>query len=407
MQKSLPIGIMKNMLKLKTLVIFTMLLSSVAVQWTWAQNDNAERPRARDVGVVVGVFAPGDLNAITDVEGVRVGHFTQIKGDDIRTGVTAIIPAPGNLYTHPIPAWIHVGNGYGKMIGETQVREFGEIETPILLTCTLCVWSAANALKEWMYEQPGMGEHTLNPVVGETNDSQVNNMWADPIQKDEVYAALNNARGGPVTEGSVGAGTGTQAFGWKGGIGTSSRVLPEALGGYTVGVLVQTNYGGALSINGAPVGRELGNYSYRNFLEPVEDADKEDGSIMIVVATDAPLTARNLDRLARRAIMGLARTGSFASNGSGDYVIAFSSNPAVRKPRSSDEPVPVSVLVNEAMSPLFAATAEATEEAIYNAIFKATTVTSSRGELRAIPIDELLRILEKHQVLNWDKTVGL
>lgn len=395
------------MLKLRARVVFVLLLASAAAQWTLAQNDNAERPRARDVGLVVGVFAPGDLNAITDVEGVRVGHFTQIKGDDIRTGVTAIIPAPGNLYTHPIPAWIHVGNGYGKMIGETQVREFGEIETPILLTCTLCVWSAANALKEWMYEQPGMGEHTLNPVVGETNDSQVNNMWADPIQKDEVYAALNNARGGPVTEGSVGAGTGTQAFGWKGGIGTSSRVLPEALGGYTVGVLVQTNYAGALSINGAPVGRELGNYSYRNFLEPVEDADKEDGSIMIVVATDAPLTARNLDRLARRAIMGLARTGSFASNGSGDYVIAFSSNPAVRKPRSSDEPVPVSVLVNEAMSPLFAATAEATEEAIYNAIFKATTVTSSRGELRAIPIDELLRILEKHQVLNWDKTVGL
>ena len=395
------------MLKLRARVVFVLLLASAAAQWTLAQNDNAERPRARDVGLVVGVFAPGDLNAITDVEGLRVGHFTQIKGDDIRTGVTAIIPAPGNLYTHPIPAWIHVGNGYGKMIGETQVREFGEIETPILLTCTLCVWSAANALKEWMYEQPGMGEHTLNPVVGETNDSQVNNMWADPIQKDEVYAALNNARGGPVTEGSVGAGTGTQAFGWKGGIGTSSRVLPEALGGYTVGVLVQTNYGGALSINGAPVGRELGNYSYRNFLEPVEDADKEDGSIMIVVATDAPLTARNLDRLARRAIMGLARTGSFASNGSGDYVIAFSSNPAVRKPRSSDEPVPVSVLVNEAMSPLFAATTEATEEAIYNAIFKATTVTSSRGELRAIPIDELLRILEKHQVLNWDKTVGL
>ena len=395
------------MLKLRARVVFVLLLASAAAQWTLAQNDDAERPRARDVGLVVGVFAPGDLNAITDVEGVRVGHFTQIKGDDIRTGVTAIIPAPGNLYTHPIPAWIHVGNGYGKMIGETQVREFGEIETPILLTCTLCVWSAANALKEWMYEQPGMGEHTLNPVVGETNDSQVNNMWADPIQKDEVYAALNNARGGPVTEGSVGAGTGTQAFGWKGGIGTSSRVLPEALGGYTVGVLVQTNYGGALSINGAPVGRELGNYSYRNFLEPAEDADKEDGSIMIVGATDAPLTARNLDRRARRAIMGLARTGSFASNGSGDYVIAFSSNPAVRKPRSSDEPVPVSVLVNEAMSPLFAATAEATEEAIYNAIFKATTVTSSRGELRAIPIDELLRILEKHQVLNWDKTVGL
>ena len=397
---------MTSKLKLRTLAVFAVLLTGAAAQLLFAQNDAGERPRARDVGLVIGVFEPGDFNAITDVEGVRVGQFTRISGDDIRTGVTAIIPAPGNLYTHPIPAWIHVGNGYGKMIGETQVREFGEIETPILLTCTLCVWSAANALKQWMYEQPGMGEHTINPIVGETNDSRVNNMWADPIQKEQVYAALNNARSGPVDEGSVGAGTGTQAFGWKGGIGTSSRVLPEALGGYTVGVLVQTNYGGALSINGAPVGRELGNYSYRSFLEPVADTDTEDGSVMIVVATDAPLTARNLDRLAQRAIMGLARTGSFASNGSGDYVIAFSNNPAVRKPRSSSEPVPVSVLVNESMSPLFAATAEATEEAIYNAIFKATTVTSSRGELRAIPIDELLRILEKHQVLNWDKTIG-
>ena len=292
------------------------------------------------------------------------------------------------------------------MVGETQVREFGEIETPILLTCTLCVWSAANALKEWMYEQPGMGEHTLNPIVGETNDSRVNNMWADPIQKSQVFAALNNARSGPVAEGSVGAGTGTQAFSWKGGIGTSSRVLPEALGGYTVGVLVQTNFGGALSMNGAPVGRELGNYSYREFLEPVVDTDKEDGSIMIVVATDAPLTARNLDRVASRAIMGLARTGSFASNGSGDYVVAFSTDPKVRKPRVSELPVTVEVLVNESMTPLFAATAEATEEAIYNAIFKATTVSSSRGELQAIPISDLMGILEKYQALNWDETVG-
>ncbi|GJM11902.1 MAG: D-aminopeptidase [Pseudohongiella sp.] len=335
-----------------------------------------------------------------------MGHTTVVEGDDIRTGVTAIIPADGNLYTHPIPAWIHTGNGYGKMIGETQVREFGEIETPILLTCTLCVWSAANALKEWMYEQPGMGEHTLNPIVGETNDARVNNMWADPIQQEEVYAALSKASSGPVEEGSVGAGTGTQAFGWKGGIGTSSRVLPDALGGYTIGVLVQTNYGGALTINGAPVGRELGNYSYRGFLEPVADADREDGSIMMVIATDAPLTARNLDRVAQRAMMGLARTGSFASNGSGDYVIAFSTNPNVRKPRASDAPVPVEVLVNESMTPLFAATAEATEEAIYNAIFKATTVSSSRGELQAIPVEDLLRILEKYQSLNWDQTIG-
>ena len=392
---------MQSKLMIRNLSVLTLLC---VTPFALAQSDS--RPRAREAGVVVGVFQPGELNAITDVDGVRVGHTTVIEGDDIRTGVTAIIPAPGNLYTHPIPAWIYTGNGYGKMVGETQVREFGEIETPILLTCTLCVWSAANALKQWMYEQPDMGEHTLNPIVGETNDARVNNMWADPIQKEEVYAALNSASAGPVQEGSVGAGTGTQAFGWKGGIGTSSRVLPAQLGGYTVGVLVQTNYGGALSINGAPVGRELGSYAYRDFLEPVADTDKEDGSIMMVVATDAPLTARNLDRVARRAMMGLARTGSFASNGSGDYVIAFSTNPNVRKPRVSEVPVPLEVLVNESMTPLFAATAEATEEAIYNAIFKATTISSSRGELRAIPLEDLMRVLEKYQSLNWDQTIG-
>lgn len=383
----------------------TMLLLAGLPAFAIAQTGQTpERPRAREAGLVVGVFEPGPLNAITDVAGVRVGHETVIRGEDIRTGVTAIIPAPGNLYTHPIPAWVHVGNGYGKLIGETQIREFGEIETPILLTCTLCVWSAANGLKEWLYEQPGMGEHTINPVVGETNDGRVNNMWADPIQHEQVYAALNRASAGPVAEGSVGAGTGTQAFGWKGGIGTSSRVLPETLGGYTVGVLVQTNYSGILSINGAPVGRELGNYSFRNSLL-AEDADLEDGSIMMVVATDAPLVARQLERVAYRAMLGLARTGSFASNGSGDYVIAFSTHPAVRRPRVSDSPLAVEVLANDAMSPLFAATAEATEEAIYNAIFKATTVSSSRGTLEAIPIDALLQVLEKHQVLNWDSTV--
>lgn len=366
-----------------------------------------ERPRARDVGLVVGTFPTGSLNAITDVDGVKVGHTTIIEGDDIRTGITAIIPAPGNLYRYPVPAWIHVGNGYGKLVGETQVREFGEIETPILLTCTLCVWSAANALKEWVYEQPGMGEHTVNPVVGETNDARVNNMWADPVQREHVFAALANASGGPVEEGSVGAGTGTQAFGWKGGIGTSSRVLPDSLGGYTVGVLVQTNYGGTLTMNGAPVGRELGTYSYRQQLEALgEDDHQEDGSIMMVLATDAPLNARSLDRIAMRSIMGLARTGSFASNGSGDYVIAFSTDPGVRRPRSSDAPVNTPSLVNESMSPLFAAAAEATEEAIYNAIFKATTVTSTRGTLEAIPVEDLKRILKKHQVLNWDETIS-
>lgn len=366
-----------------------------------------ERPRAREVGLVVGIFPTGELNTITDVDGVKVGHSTIIEGDDIRTGVTAIIPGPGNLYTHPIPAWIHVGNGYGKLIGETQVREFGEIETPILLTCTLCVWSAANGLKEWVYEQPGMGEHTVNPIVGETNDSRVNNMWADPVQREHVFDALANASGGSVEEGSVGAGTGTQAFGWKGGIGTSSRVLPGSLGGYTVGVLVQTNYGGVLTINGAPVGRELGAYSYLRDLDAAgEDTNQEDGSIMMVVATDAPLNARSLDRIAMRAMMGLARTGSFASNGSGDYVIAFSTHPGVRRPRESDAPVATPSLVNASMSPLFAAAAEATEEAIYNAIFKATTVTSSRGTLEAIPVEDLERILEKYKVLEWDSSIS-
>jgi len=362
-----------------------------------------ERPRARDVGLVVGIFPTGELNTITDVDGVKVGHSTIIEGDDIRTGVTAIIPGPGNLYTHPIPAWIHVGNGYGKLVGETQVREFGEIETPILLTCTLCVWSAANGLKEWVYEQPGMGEHTVNPIIGETNDSLVNNMWADPVQREHVFDALANAAGGAVEEGSVGAGTGTQAFGWKGGIGTSSRVLPDSLGGYTVGVLVQTNYGGVLTMNGAPVGRELGTYSYRKELHAAGEANnQEDGSIMMVVATNAPLNARSLDRIAMRAMLGLARTGSFASNGSGDYVIAFSTDPAVRRPRESDAPVASPSLVNASMSPLFAAAAEATEEAIYNAIFKATTVTSSRGTLEAIPVEDLKRILKKYKALDWD-----
>ncbi|MEL7045011.1 MAG: P1 family peptidase [Pseudomonadota bacterium] len=361
-----------------------------------------ERPRAREAGLVVGIFPTGSLNAITDVDGVLVGHLTKIEGEDIRTGVTAIIPASGNLYTRPVPAWIHVGNGYGKLIGETQVREFGELETPILLTCTLCVWSAANALKEWVYEQPGMGEHTVNPIVGETNDGKVNNMWADPIGRDEVFAALAAAGPGPVAEGSVGAGTGTQAFGWKGGIGTSSRVLPADLGGYTVGVLVQTNYGGILQMNGAPVGRELGTYPYRDEL----NGGSADGSIMIVVATDAPLTARNLDRIGARAMMGLGRTGSYASNGSGDYVIAFSTDPRVRKKRDARAPVERATLSNVAMSPLFAATAEATEEAVYNAIFKATTVESSRGVREAIPLDQLLSILEKHKVLRWDRSLA-
>lgn len=359
-----------------------------------------ERPRARDLGIVVGTLETGEYNAITDVAGVKVGHTTVIEGDDIRTGVTAVVPAPGNLYTHPVPAWIHVGNGYGKLLGITQVQEFGELETPILLTCTLCVWTAADAMKEWTYRQPGMGEHTINPVVGEVNDSVVSNMWAEPLKREHVFAALDNARDGRVEEGSVGGGTGSQTYLWKGGIGTSSRVIPDSLGGYTIGVLVQSNLlaGANLQINGAPVGRELEKQARTTALEtssaPV--AAKRDGSIMMVVATDAPLDARALERLAMRAMLGLARTGAIAENGSGDYVIAFSTNAAVRHVRESDEPVTTSSLLSSAMNPLFAATADATEEAVYNALFKATTVESTRGRLVEIPIDTVTSILDKY-----------
>ncbi len=384
------------------------LMACLSFAAAFAEGAGVERPRARDIGLVVGVFSPGRLNAITDVDGVKVGHTTVIEGAAVRTGVTAIIPAPGNLYTHPVPAAVHVGNGYGKLTGVTQIRELGEIETPVLLTCTLCVWTAADALKAWAYEQPGMGQHTINPVVGETNDGQVNDMWtAVPIRHEHVFEALESANGGPVTEGSVGAGTGTQAFAWKGGIGTSSRVLPEALGGYTVGVLVQTNFGGILSMNGAPVGRELGKFSFNDVLADGEAGEnrRPDGSIMIVIATDAPLYARNLERLGGRAIMGLARTGSFASNGSGDYVIAFSTDPELRMPRESRRAAQGRTLANAAMSPLFAAAAEATEEAIYNALLKATTVDSSRGTLEAIPIEPVVRILENYNALHWDQSL--
>lgn len=389
-------------------IAFSLLIALPGSEMAVAA-DTVERPRARDLGVIVGVFRTGPFNAITDVAGVKVGHSTVIEGEDIRTGVTAIIPAQGNLYVHPVPAWIHVGNGYGKLLGVTQVQEFGEIETPILLTCTLCVWTAADALKEWIYRQPGTGEHTVNPVVGEINDSVVNNMWAEPIRREHVFAALDKADTGPVEEGSVGGGTGSQTYHWKGGIGTSSRVLPDSLGAYTVGVLVQSNLlaGATLSINGAPVGRELNEYAYKDeFEKSSANVDsKRDGSIMIVVATDAPLDARSLDRLAKRALMGLARTGSVAEDGSGDYVIAFSTSDSVRRQRASDPPFTTSSLLHSSMTPLFSATVDATEEAIYNALLKATTVESSRGRLAAIPIEPLHEILEKYRVLGWDEVL--
>jgi D-aminopeptidase len=360
------------------------------------------RVRARALGVAPGIFATGASNAITDVAGVRVGQTTLIEGDSVRTGVTAILPHGENPYLSRVPAAMYVGNGFGKLLGVTQVRELGELETPILLTCTLCVWRAADALTEWMLAQPAMNNvRSINPVVGETNDGLLNAIRSRPITAAAVRAALSSASGGPVAEGSVGAGTGTVAFGYKGGIGTSSRVLPATLGRYTVGVLVQSNFGGILQVLGAPVGRELGNYAFMQDVAP----DKGDGSIMIVVATDAPLSDRNLERLAARAIMGLARTGSSASNGSGDYVIAFSTAASVRRtvgapPAEPRAPLTLQTteVANDEMSALFEAVVEATEESIYNSLFMATTVQARGRTVEAIPLDRVREILRKYQV---------
>lgn len=380
--------------------ILLLLSCFLVVSQSWAQPP--ERPRARELGIVTGFLEPGTHNAITDVAGVRVGHSTVVEAPDIYTGVTAILPHAGNPYRSRVPAAIHIGNGFGKLIGSTQVRELGELESPILLTCTLCVWKAADAMVDWMLQRPDMQDvFSLNAVVGETNDSDLNAIRRRAIEPGHVVAALESADSGPVAEGAVGAGAGTVAFGWKGGIGTSSRVLPERLGGHTVGVLVQSNFGGNLQIGGAPVGRELAalpfsggqNTAYR----PALDA-QEWGSIMIVVATDAPLSSRNLERVARRAIMGLAKTGSFASNGSGDYVIAFSTAESVRREGEATENSYVD-LANDYTSTLFAATVEATEEAIYNSLLRAETVTSNGRTIEALPLDPTVEILERYGVI--------
>ena len=356
----------------------------------------AQRARARDLGVKPGVFPPGTLNAITDVAGVRVGQTTVIEGDSVRTGVTAILPHSGNVFLDRVPAALHVGNGFGKITGVTQLRELGELETPIVLTCTLCVWKAADALAAWMLEQPGMQNvRSINPVVAETNDGTLNDIRARPITAAQVRAALESASTGPVAEGSVGAGTGTVAFGWKGGIGTSSRVLPQSLGGWTVGVLVQTNFGGIFQVLGAPVGKELGQYAFKRDAE--SPGERGDGSCVMVVATDAPLSDRNLERVAARAIMGLARTGSSAANGSGDYVLAFSTSTKVRR-RFDARQLETEELANEQMSGLFEATVEATEEAIYDSMFEATTVTGNGHTVQAIPLDKVRAVLEKYHV---------
>ena len=355
---------------------------------------NETRPRARDVGVVVGTLPTGRFNAITDVAGVRVGQVTIIEGDDVRTGVTAIIQHNGNPFLERVPAAVHIANAYGKLVGSTQVQELGELETPILLTCTLCVWRGADAMVDWLLKQHGMENvRSINPVVGETNDGGLNNIRARPLRPEHVARALESASSGAVEEGSVGAGTGTVAFGWKGGIGTSSRVLPAESGGYTVGVLVQSNYGGNLTIAGAPVGRELG-------ARGSGPQRRGDGSIMIIIATDAPLDSRNLERLAQRAITGLARTGSSMSNGSGDFVIAFSTAESVRRKQlQRGEVRTITDLPNDFMGGLFVAVADATEEAIYNSMFKATTVRSSSATIEALPIAPTLEILKKYNAL--------
>jgi D-aminopeptidase len=330
------------------------------------------------VGIVVGTIPPGPLNAITDVAGVRVGYTTVTHGDSINTGITAILPHGGNPFRDKVPAAIVVGNGFGKLAGSTQVNELGELESPIVLTCTLCVPRAADAVLTWLLGLPGNEDvRSANPVVAETNDGYLNNIRARPITEADVLGAIRGAAEGPVAEGAVGAGRGTVAFGWKGGIGTSSRRLPVDQGGWTLGVLVQTNYGGSLTIRGVPVGDEL---------RPVTgNRQPGDGSIIMIVATDAPLDHLRLERLARRALAGLARTGSTFSNGSGDYVIAFSINRA-----------PIQVVANDAMSPLFQAVIEATEEAIYNSLLRAETVRGYRGVVRALPIDSTLAILKRY-----------
>jgi D-aminopeptidase len=378
-------------------VVSLVLASSVSAQSTSSNT----RPRASDLGLKVGILPTGPLNAITDVAGIEVGHTTIINADNVRTGVTAILPHSGNLYRDKVPGAIFVGNGFGKLTGSTQVDEMGEIETPIVLTNTASVPRVADAVTTYILTLPG-NENVLsvNPVIGETNDGYLNDIRGRHITPDDVFAAINKAKTGPVEEGNVGAGTGTVAFGWKGGIGTSSRKLPQNLGGYSVGVLVQTNFGGVLSIAGAPVGQELGRYYLHNELQQDNGKDKADGSCMIIIATDAPIDARNLRRLATRAWLGMARTGSAASNGSGDYAIAFSTAPQLRIHTSEKSPTRhAELLTNDAMSPLFLAVIEATEEAIYNSMFRATTMSGNGHTVEGLPIDKTIEILKEHRCI--------
>lgn len=381
-----------------------LLLLSLPFQITPAQKP--ARPRAREAGIKVGILPPGPLNAITDVSGVSVGQTTIIRGDHIRTGVTAILPHNGNLFREKVPGAIFVGNGFGKLMGSTQVEELGEIETPILLTSTLNVPRVADALLDYMLALPGNEDvQSINAIVAETNDGYLNDIRGRHVTREDVFAALKNAKSGEVEEGSVGAGTGTIAFGFKGGIGTASRKLPARLGGYTVGVLVQTNYGGVLTINGAPVGQELERYYLKDQLTKTritrcqdhpDPAQCADGSVIVVIATDAPVDARNLKRMGARSMFGLARTGAAATNGSGDYAIAFTTAIDGRVRSSTSQTRTFSLLNNDAMSPLFLAVIEATEEAVYNSLFRAMTVTGRGRTIEALPLERTLEVLRRH-----------
>jgi len=377
-----------------TMKIFFLAIALITPMLAFATGNEKNR-RAREYGIVVGILPTGDNNAITDVAGVAVGHQTLIQGDDVRTGVTVILPHAGNLFQQKVAAAVYVCNGFGKLVVSTQVDELGAIETPIALTNTLNVFRVADALIDYTVQQQGNEDlRSINPIAGETNDGFLNNIQRRSVTREDVFTAIRNARTGAVPEGNFGAGTGTICFGFKGGIGTASRILPASRGNYTVGVLVQTNFGGILEINGAPVGKELGDYYLKDELTG-------DGSCMIVIATDAPLSHRNLKRLASRSILGLAKTGSFCSNGSGDYAIAFSTHPSCRIAHRSDARSHATEdMNNDDMSPLFLAVVEATQEAIYNSLFAATTMKGWMGrEVQAIPLETVLRICKTHQVI--------
>ena len=373
---------MKSML----IQVLLVALAGVAIAFS------AERPRLREFGIKTGVLEPGPLNAITDVFGVRVGHITLVEGRDVRTGVTAILPHEGNIFQEKVPAAVYAANAFGKLTGSTQVDELGTLETPVVLTNTLCVPTAADALIDYTLSQPGNENvQSVNPVVGETNDGWLNDIRGRQVKKEHVLEAVHRAVGGPVEEGNVGAGTGTTCFDFKGGIGTSSRRLSEDRGGYTVGVLVQTNFGGVLTIRGVPFDR-----SEAGVAPPAAANPAGDGSCMIVVATDAPLDARNLERLAKRALLGIARAGGYYSNGSGDYAIAFSTAASVRVPHRSPSPTrTVTLLKDENVSPLFQAAAEAAEEAILNSLFKAVRTEGKDGRAAgALPLDRVRELLK-------------